>query len=179
MEACNTNIVDCLRRKNIVAIASGQYEYERVPQNALFNDNSLDFCSDYKIDSFWEIDFQRYVMITSYSIRAPKALGWIYNWNVSMSTNHKTWNFVHRKTNTECSSSPSFSTSYNAPIRYFRIKTAGLSYNSNSPNIAFQYISFQGSINYTPIAKQKCFTQNRTHYRSMLNLIVFVITCAA
>ena len=176
METCGTNIVDCLRKKNIVAIASGQWSGERVPQNALIEGTTLDFASNFLLNSFWEIDFKRYVIVTSYSILALPYQGWIYNWNVNVSSNHKTWKFIHQKTNTECSASPSFSMSYNVPIRYLRIITAGNAI-AGGPNIAFQYISFKGSINYTPIPTQNCFTQNKNHHRSSSNILVYFIVC--
>ena len=119
---------------------------------------------------WWEVDFKRKVLITSYQIHSLCQNEWIYNWKTEVSNNRKNYSFVDQHKNT-CGSTfglPSFVSG-----RYFRITCTGKSVATSNPYMTFYYVKFFGSISLMQNAY--CFSKKKYNSSIVLMSLICLI----
>ena len=153
MQKCDTHLVECLRAEAIYPSANASNFFDgKEPENALDVDSKTTFAGAVREeDGWWCVDFKRRVSVNQYQIKAYSYRAWIYNWKVEISVFGNRWKEVDRKTNTLCDDAPTFTIAVPYPFRYFRIVNNGNAYNTDYPELAFDYVKFIGWYDLTPI----------------------------
>ena len=166
---CKNNIVECLRNKGIWPDAFSSSIYlneERYNPKNVINYSSPSpgyFGSDNKNDEeWWCIDFQTYVKIKSYKIKAYSECNYIYRWNIKVSLDGDNWIFINNQTGYPGDSVFEI-TPY--PIRFFKI-TGDNAICSSNGYLAFLKIYFFGDI---------FGVEHSCKIKSTTNLLIFTI----
>ena len=138
---CSTNIVDCLRARNVNPVAKSSSVWSNCyASNALSYDTSSSFNSNRDPNgAWWSVDFKQKVAISMYQISSLSKCDWIKRWKASVSDDGKKWEVV----STPEEGHPAgkiYSLGNLTSARYFRIDKLNLS----CGNMAFHYVKFFG-----------------------------------
>ena len=179
MSECGTDIVNCLRKKNIEPSAhssSWNSEYNGLPENALnyTKDNIFHSARD-DDEQWWKVDFKRRVTFYSYQIQTRNYCAFIKKWNISISVDNTTWKIIDTPPEEETfPNGKNYTLKHIYSARYFRINKLQDSAHACAQAFALVYIMFFGSINSVSLFRM-CTKCRMSVYR--YNIILFMVLC--
>ena len=175
MQACNKNIIECLRESGINPTATSR-TYDSDSENAT---KAIDYTttnnfhsSDKTQTELWMIDFHKDITLGSYAITTnADGCYWIRKWKALISTDNINWKVVDTPPEAYAKGE-NHTLNPSTKARYFKIE----SLNGNCGyRIAFKYIYFYGSI-----SKLKSLICTCIHKRSInFNFVrIIVMLCS-
>ena len=173
--ACNSHIVDCLNN-NVKVEASSDIYWENSyhpPEKALIYSTNSYFATANQLGQWWQIDFKKIVVISSYKIGTPGTCSYVSNWTISLSMNNRT--FI--KVDEHSGSFPIgvYQISKLINTRYLRVHgTSSANCDTNKNVLAFSYIMFYGTL--TPINKATCYCKRRESNQLQIAIMIFILS---